>query len=1010
MKTFQGNNFENICDFTQKLTKKEKGDLFEEFTYYLFKLDPRLNQNLENIWLYKNIPNKILKELSLPTKDKGIDLLAKIDGNYCAIQCKFRQNPELIISWAELSTFFGLSFGLNNKIKGGFLVTNTYDLCEEVINSTKVQPIYGDFFDGLPKNFFDCIHKSNTKIIYVKKKPFLHQQECITNCKFHFIDFDRAHIEMACGSGKTLTAYWIDNAMLNKKTIVFVPSLYLLSQFYTDWVNQSYAEKIHIKYLLIGSDADVDEETKYKSNGLFLHTDPKEIKKYIKNVDSKLVIISTYQSSNKLAEACKDISFDFAFFDEAHKTVGQINKKFTMMLTDQHLVIKKRLFMTATPKIYSGDLDSEEIISMDNKKFYGEKIFTYNTGQAIADKKLVDYQVLTIYAKNSDIEKDIKNNKLIKYKDEFVDKEANYLGIILVLLKKIHDGTCRHMITYHNRVKRATKFRNFLVKISDLLYDEKIFVDSLDGSTTMGKRTKIIKEFINSPRGVICSAKVLNVGVNIPIVDSVCFVDPKFSTIDIVQCIGRGLRLYPGKELANIIVPTFIDDFNDEFDKNVYGNVIRILKALKTTDDGVVEYFKMKANGKIGGRVICANEYCGTNIDVSKDIDLDKWHKGIETKIWNKYVTLFDHECPKCFKMFDTKSHLNSHLKRKKPCNIKKKKKICPYCNKPYATRFTLNRHIDAKHADMLNNTKNVYVDGDYYNVNPIMIDKFINKDNITINNYFTPHSFGKKEIDNLSLDDKLQIFTSKEHPIIMIVLKTNLNRDTLEYHNVGYFDLNSDHGCIFNGRDWIKKDIKPTINKMMESKNCDLSKIGEQLKDFLPESGGKFIDCKLIEIKKIVEPLFEMDVKAKNELIKNIKTLLFNNQHLVYSAIKRSGKNIVNHNIILNTDIETNNEDMKKILAGITIEELHARAKQKTQINIKKELAKNLLLQINDLENKECKSLINLIDQTNDLKMINIIIRLLSKTYCFNNEISNEIIKKQIEKEAEMEKMIFNK
>lgn len=141
------------------------------------------------------------------------------------------------------------------------------------------------------------------------------------------------------------------------------------------------------------------------------------------------------------------------------------------------------LFMTATPKMYAGDLDNDDVISpnlfaskklgsMDNKKFYGDKIFTYNTGEAIADQRLVDYQVLTIYAKNGDIEKDIKKNKLVKFKEEFADEEANYLGIILVLLKKIHDGTCKHVITYHNKVKKAKKFKDFSMKHFEI---EKLF-------------------------------------------------------------------------------------------------------------------------------------------------------------------------------------------------------------------------------------------------------------------------------------------------------------------------------------------------------------------------------------------------------------------------------------------------------------------------------------------------------------------------------------------------------
>lgn len=634
MKNFHHNKFSEIYDFVKDLTKKQKGDIFEEFTYYLFKLDPRLNNNLENIWFYKDIPNKILSELNLPSRDKGIDLLAKINNQYYAIQCKFRQDPNVTISWSELSTFFGLSFGLNNKIKGGFFVTNTYDLCEEVIKSTKIEPVYGDFFDNLPINFYKCIRDNNNKIEYIRKKPYQYQKSCKMNCEFHYIDYDRAYIEMACGTGKTLTAYWI-NKLFDGRIVVFVPSLYLLSQFYSDWVNQSCAENVHVKYLLIGSDVDVDEEVKYKSNGLILYTDPESIRNYIKNIKEKLVVICTYQSSDKLAEACDDIEFDFGIFDEAHKTVGQVNKKFTQMLTNEYMTIKNRLFMTATPKIYCGNLENEDVVSMDNKNFYGDKLFTYNTGNAIRNGKLVDYQVVSIYVKNADIEKTITENKFVKFKNEFVNLEANYLGIIIVLLKKIHDGTCKHLITYHNKIKSAKLFAEYLEKINNLLYDEMIFIDHINGSDSMCKRNKIIKDFKDSNKSVLCSARVLNEGVNIPIVDSVCFVDPRNSTIDIVQCVGRSLRLYPNKSMAHIIVPIFIENFNEDFDKNAYDNVIRILKALKSTDDGIVEHFKLNKQGRNNGRQILVNEYYDVE-NYSKDIDLDEWNDTIEEKVWHK--------------------------------------------------------------------------------------------------------------------------------------------------------------------------------------------------------------------------------------------------------------------------------------------------------------------------------------------------------------------------------------
>ncbi|AYV84494.1 MAG: superfamily II helicase [Hyperionvirus sp.] len=693
------NTFKDLYDITEDMSKTDKGYLFEVITLYLFKLVPMLSNDLEEIWLYNNIPTEILKSLKLPTRDKGIDLLARIKGKYYSIQCKFRQNAGIIIPWGDLSTFFGLSFGLHDKIAGGYLVTNTFDLCKEVTDSNKVTAIYGEYFDTLPENFFQNICKDLTNqkpIPYVIKKPFKHQQECIDKCREYFGvnrgieliedsheseadsdndleinegDTSRGYTEMACGSGKSLNSYWIDKELTNSKTVVFVPSLYLLTQFFTDWINQSHAENVKIDYLLVGSDVDIDEDTMQKVNGVELnadadkdektvqksngvksYTDPEEIRSFIDLAKGKLVVISTYQSSDKLAEACnKDIEFDFGVFDEAHKTVGQAGKKFSLMLTDDKLVIKKRLFMTATPKVYGGNLEDENILSMDNEKYYGKQIYCYNTGNAINDKMATDYQLVSIVATNKEIEGLITKNKLVQYKDEFEDEESQYLGSILILLKKMHDGTCNHMFTFHNTVDRANKFKKFLEKINELLYkDEHILVNSLDGSTSMLKRKKIVKDFEKAKKAIICSARVFNEGVNIPIVDSVCFVDARFSTIDIVQCVGRGLRIFDGKKIANIFVPTFVENIDHEFDDKAFWNIIAVLKAMKSTDDGVTEFFSVKNDNKKTPRKIFAIEKY-SEINMAVDINLVQWNQNIQTKIWS-IVDPFDNNCKKFIK------------------------------------------------------------------------------------------------------------------------------------------------------------------------------------------------------------------------------------------------------------------------------------------------------------------------------------------------------------------------
>lgn len=174
---------------------------------------------------------------------------------------------------------------------------------------------------------------------------------------------------MACGTGKTFTTYKIDLEMNTKRTLILVPSLYLLSQLYKELSNE-YVEDKNVKFILVGSDVDSREP--------FLSTDRKKIKKRVKdNSDDKIIIISTYQSCDKLKEIVKE--YDLIIFDEAHKTVNDGN--FSYALYDENIKSKKRLFVTATPKIYNkyddieispdddfdSKIDSEDSEDVNNK-------------------------------------------------------------------------------------------------------------------------------------------------------------------------------------------------------------------------------------------------------------------------------------------------------------------------------------------------------------------------------------------------------------------------------------------------------------------------------------------------------------------------------------------------------------------------------------------------------------------------------------------------------------------
>ena len=221
-----------------------------------------------------------------------------------------------------------------------------------------------------PNNLINYPRNTNKSIITKEILPY--QKQCIDMSLDHYKNNNRGYIEMMCGTGKTLTSYWIDKHMNNKSTIIFVPSLYLLSQFYSEWINQSRAENIAINYILIGSDTD--------ENHAFISLKSQKIRQKISASKIKNVIICTYQSHAKI----KNIEFDFGIYDESHRTIDSV-KYFTDTLHDTHVKIKKRLFMTATPKIFTRPT-IDKMISMNNIELYGKKIFKYNLKTAIENK------------------------------------------------------------------------------------------------------------------------------------------------------------------------------------------------------------------------------------------------------------------------------------------------------------------------------------------------------------------------------------------------------------------------------------------------------------------------------------------------------------------------------------------------------------------------------------------------------------------------------------------------
>jgi predicted helicase len=633
---FEGIN--NFNDFMNYCKDHDSGYSFEILCKYVLLCHFNFN-DIENVYMYTEIPETLKTKLNLPQNDKGIDLLIVYKNKtFKAVQCKYRSNLNNTVSYTELSTYFAQLFFVNKdkqSIKGVYM-TNTHDNCEEINKDSRIMAFNYDFFEKLDKEFFDAVRKyilDNTKPEYKRMSLRPYQKECVKTITDYFESNDsnsRCHTILPCGTGKSIVSFNIDKKMCTKKTLVLVPSLYLLSQIYNTYTKESYSTKTKSHYLLIGSDASVDKNKVIKD--VDYTTNQTVIDKFLNEYNKrKIIIICTYQSSKLLEHK----EFDLIIFDEAHRTVNQEQSFFNFALSDDNIKSKKRLFMTATKKVFKKDSSENEvddsIICMNNKYLYGPLLFELSLREAIEKGYLCDYLVECMVINDELIKQYKLDNEYIKIEDgEFkIDDifEMHEIASAFMIKKLFENGSINHLLTYHSTRKKAKHFRTLVENISG------IPSHYMEGTTSCRQRNKIIREFKESKKSIICSARVLNEGVDIPIVDSVIFVNGRKSQNDIIQCIGRALRLYENKDVARILLPVLEDEIEDE--KTVFGNIYNILKVLKILDTSFIDYFFNKTKGQIVNKKINYSHYNDEISENLKGIELNckNLEKIIDTKI-----------------------------------------------------------------------------------------------------------------------------------------------------------------------------------------------------------------------------------------------------------------------------------------------------------------------------------------------------------------------------------------
>lgn len=402
-------------DYRKQQFNKDKGDAFERLVCAWLKCDPQYQSIFSDVWLWKDWPQRKEQGYALP--DTGIDLVAKFrEGEtYCAIQCKFYDSP---VAMSDLGNFFTLSG------KGGFsqrIIVATAPLTKHAADALEGQTIPVSLItledmEEAPIDWtaFSLDKPDELKCSTVKKTPRPHQEEALEAVLKGFEAHDRGKLIMACGTGKTYTSLVIAQKMVKPGgTVLFlVPSISLLSQTLRAWTADA---SIPLRCFAVCSDSKAsrnEEDMRISEMAYPSTTNPHKLAKAFEATQDNTaltVIFSTYQSIDVVhqAQAAAGFTFDLIICDEAHRTAGYTAKDedhsaFVKVHDDSHIRGKKRLYMTATPRIYAEaskdrakDLGTE-VFSMDDPQKFGPLFHRLRFDEAVRRDLLSDYKVLII--------------------------------------------------------------------------------------------------------------------------------------------------------------------------------------------------------------------------------------------------------------------------------------------------------------------------------------------------------------------------------------------------------------------------------------------------------------------------------------------------------------------------------------------------------------------------------------------------------------------------------------
>ncbi|MBQ6340007.1 MAG: DEAD/DEAH box helicase [Kiritimatiellae bacterium] len=639
------------------LSEAEKGTKFEELMRtYLLNL-PKYKGMFDKVWLWHDFPFR--KDFG-SGHDLGIDLVAlTVSGEYWAVQCKCYQDDAYITKEA-VDTFLSTSgkrFGdgsLEPKRFSRRLWIATTDKWSDNAETSLLNQVptvmkigLGDLVSS-PVDWADLefkAHGGRAVTPVGPRSPYEHQLEAVAAARAHFAAHDRGKLIMACGTGKTYTSLKIaeDEVKSTGLVLFLVPSIALLGQTLNEWTANAASP---IRPMCVCSDAEVSKKQKSTDDGGFtveelafpastnvdaIVSQFKQLNLLAKTNGGFRVVFSTYQSLPQVIKAQKALNaesphqadFDLVICDEAHRTTGAAAKEsresaFILVHENSNLVAQKRLYMTATPRIYSDkakeDAKREDayFCSMDDESIYGEEFYRIGFGKAVEKGLLSDYKVLVLAV--PEIPQELKAAVTASSGEIKMDDAAKLVGCVNALSKQLvkdseavrrEDPSLMHKaVAFCANINASRHIVSSFNALRDKYYESlspeersklvAIEADHVDGTMGAAKRQQKLA-WLDGVGGdtntchVLSNVRCLSEGVDVPSLDAVLFLSARNSQVDVVQSVGRVMRRAPGKKYGYVIIPVVIppemspEEALDNSD--VYNVVWTVLNALRAHDD-----------------------------------------------------------------------------------------------------------------------------------------------------------------------------------------------------------------------------------------------------------------------------------------------------------------------------------------------------------------------------------------------------------------------------------------